>query len=83
MKTLTRESESGAVMPDRAVVEHTPIPVTLTREQANEMLEQVVERLAEELSEAQGKHGFDPDDPYKMTALRNVVNYAKLAGDLL
>lgn len=76
-------------MPDRAVVEHTPIPVTLTREQADALLEDVVERLWEEMNEVQAwvEHdhlsAFDTKDPRKMAALRNVVKLAKLAGDLL
>lgn len=60
-----------------------PQVITVTREQANELLESIVERMAEDMAEVMHDHFFSPDDPAKMQALRQVVKWAALARDLL
>lgn len=63
--------------------EYEPIQVTLSREQADDLLGHVVQRIAERAEQAFHEEYFDRDDENKGEALREIIKLAALAGDLL
>lgn len=60
-----------------------PIHVELTREQADDLLQHVVQRIAEKAGQAFYEDYFDRDDEAKAESLREVIKLAALAKDLL